>query len=614
MQKTFHAAWLLAAATTVAASGAVFAPTEGYFGIQLPYVPPPSALDLRVDGDALAPLLGRIGTNDAFVTLPLDPKLGQAADHFRDGNLVLAALAMENLRRGTPPAIWSRMPLGDVYYEIGWYTQAVEFCEQVLAFNPDLEAARRVHVAALVACGQSERAVTAARKYAGLRRNEPVAHYLLACAHYAAGNMDPALDAVNASLLLDDRRTEAWRLKAQLLLAAKRPREAIEAALRCRRVQGGDTQLTLLLARAFAALNDPRQAEALFREAAQGNPPPREALLALARFLEHTQPGEAIATMERAADAHPNAADVRGYLARLYAAALRGADAARERSAAAYLEGRIDDALEAALDAIDGDPGRPVNYVNASTLLQHRGELKAAASMAEQAAAKFPQDATCVIRLAQVKAADGDRPGAVRVLEGAAPGVRAQPAVQFELARLLASEGGIRRALEIAEPMLASATSPEPFRLVGNWRLAAGRVRDARDAFAHGLKIAPQNTDLINGYVYAAMSGGTPAGDLLPLARKAAELAPGDAEIADTLGWVLAECGKTEEAVHVMEGVLRKLPDHPSAGYHYALACARHGRPEPAAKKLREILAAGKPFPEEAAARALLERINAAGK
>lgn len=613
MQKTLHAIWVLAA-TAAVAPGAVFAPTEGYFGIQLPYVPPPSALDLRVEGDALAPLLGRIGTNDAFVTLPLDPKLGQAADHFRDGNLVLAALAMENLRRGAPPAIWSRMPLGDVYYEIGWYTQAVEFCDQVLAFNPDLEAARCVHVAALVACGQSERAVTAARKYAGLRRDEPVAHYLLACAHYAAGNMDPALDAVNASLLLDDRRTEAWRLKAQLLLAAKRPREAIEAALRCRRVQGGDTQLTLLLARSFAALNDARQAEALFREAAQGTPPPREALLALARFLEHTRPGEAIATMERAADAHPNAADVRAYLARLYAAALRGADAARERSAAAYLEGRIDDALEAALDAIDGDPGRPVNYVNASMLLQRRGELKAAVSMAEQACAKFPLDAACVIRLAQVKAADGDRSGAVKALEGAAPGVRSQPAVQFELARLLASEGGIRRALEIVEPMLGSATSPEPFRLVGNWRMAAGRARDARDAFAHGLKIAPQNTDLINGYVYAAMSGGTPAGDLLPLARKAAELAPGDAEIADTLGWVLAECGRTEEAVHVMEGVLRKLPDHPSAGYHYALACARHGRPELAAKKLREILAAGKPFPEAEAARALLERINAGGK
>ncbi len=606
MKRVFHIAAALWAAR---AAAAVFAPTEGYFGISLPYIPPASALDLRVEGNALSPLDGT-PTNRTFATRPADPQLGAAADYFHQGNLVLAAMEMENLRRSTPPAIWSRMPLGDLYFDIGWYPQAIDFCEQALAFSPDLEGTRRVYIATLIAAGRTKEACAAAEKYAALRRDEPVAHYLLASAKYAAGRIDAALLAVDASLIRNDRRTETWRLKAQLLLEEKRPRDAVEAALRCRNVQGGGAPILLILGRAFELLDDRKQAESFYREAARGDPPPLEALIALARFREHTDPGASIEAMEKAADVYPNAVEVHQYLAKLYGEALRMPEAAREKSSAAYLEGRVDEALEAALDAIAGDAAQAVNYVNASALLQQRGELKAAESMAEQAQARFPNDAAIAIRLAQVKAARGDGASAVRVLENARPAVVSNPAVRFELARLLAAEGRYDKALEIVEPMMASASSPEAFRLAGNWRLAAGQMKIAQDIYARGLQVAPLNPDLLNGYAYATMSLGGSANDVLPLARKASELVPGDAQIADTLGWVLAESSHTAEAVNVLEQAMKKMPDNLTAGFHYALACARDGQPEKAAKKLKEIIATAKAFPDLQAAHRLLEKVS----
>ena len=614
MQKLMRfvfAAWLVLACALMA-RGAVFAPSDGYFGISLPYVPPPSALDLRVDGDALSPLLGR-PTNGTFVARPTDPRLAAAADYLRQGSLVLAAMEMENLRRAAPPMIWSRMPLGDVYYDIGWYPQAIEFCEQALAFNPDLATVRRVHVEALIAAGRAKPACSAAASYAETRRDDPDARYLLARALFAAGHLNEALNAADAALLLDDHRAETWRLKAQLLLDAKRPRDAVEAALRCRRAQGGSVAVTLLLGRAFEDLNDSKQAGAFFREAAQGSQPPLEALMALAKFEEHSNPGEAIATLEKAEDAYPNVAAVRTFLAALYRAALRAPDAAREKSAAASLEGRADEALAAALESISGDPSRPVNYVNASALLQRRGELKGAESMAEQAHARFPDDAAAAIRLAQVKAARGNLDGAISLLEGTKPEVAQQQAVQFELARLFASASNYERAVQIAEVAMPAVPSPDAFRLAGDWRMALGQPQIARDIFARGLKISPLSADLLGGYAFAAMScEGGAAADVLPLARKAAELAPDNAEVADTLGWALAESGHTAEAVHVLQDVVRKLPESQSAGYHLALALARDGRADESKKKLEEIIAKEKTFPERTAACELLEKINGA--
>lgn len=606
MPRQFPVLFVLCAAC---AHGAVFAPTEGHFGISLPYVPPPSALDLRVDGDALGPLM-EASTNRVF-TARQDPRLTALADHFQQGNLPMAAMTMENIRGGSPPGVWSQLPLGDVYYEMGWYAQAVEFCEQALTFKPDLDNVRRVLVASLIQARRGDAAVAAARKYTELRGDDAVAHYLLARALYATGRTNAAMDAVSASLARDDRRPDSWLMKAQLLFESKQPREAIEAATRCQRVAGaGNAEVALLLGRAFAALNDRRQAEAFLREAARGAKPRPEALLALAAFLEDSNRGEAIATLERAVADHPASAPAHAALAKLYAASMRSADAARERSAAAYYEGRIDDALEAALDAIGADPARPDAYVKASSLLQQRGEWKASETMAAKARARFPDDAAVAVRLARVTAAGGRIDEALRLLEEAPPAVKDLAEVRIETARLHAGRKDFARALAIVEPLMAEAASAEIFRLAGNWRLELGRADAARDAYARGLRIAPLNPAFLNGFAYAAMTGGAPAGDLLPLARKAAELAPDDAAVADTLGWVLAESGRAGEAVHVLRGVAARLPDNLSAQYHFALACARDGRAEEAAGKLREVLATGKPFPEQDAARALLGQVE----
>lgn len=600
---------MFAALWSAAALAAVFAPVDDYFGISLPYVPPPSSLDLRTEGDALGPLMG-LSVSNRIAEARQDPRLAALSEFLQQGNLPLAAMALENIRRTSSPQLWSQLPLGDVYYEMGWFPQAAEFCEQALAFNPSLEGARRVLVAAHIQARKPDAALAAAQKYAALRTDEPLAHYLLARALHAAGRTNDALRAVDSALLLDERRADALQMKAQMLLDAKRPRDAAEAALKCRQVQGlANTEITLLLGRAFAAMSERETAGKYLREAATGKTPRLDAVLTLARFLENTDRKEAITILEAALEKENDSSVLHAELARLYAAELRLADAARERGAAAFLEGRTDDALEAVLDATAADPKHPVNYVKASALLQQRGELKAAENMSAQALAKFPRDPEVVIRHARVLAATGRLDDACKLLDSAPPEVRQHQPVLIERARLHAAKREHRQALELLEPILQITKIPEAFSLAGKWRLETGDIRAARDAYARGLRLVPLNAEMLNGYNYTAMLGGAAPADLLPMARKAAELAPGDPAIADTLGWILAESGGTGEALHILRDVITKLPGNPSATYHLALALSRDGQTDAATKRLREIIGGGKNFPERKDAQSLLDRI-----
>lgn len=607
MKGLFFSAVVLGGGVSLAA---VFAPIEGYFGVTLPYVPPPSSLDLRVEGDALNSLM-RATVSNRLEEARQDPRLAALTEYFQQGNLPLAAMALENIRRTSPPGTWAQLPLGDVYFEMGWYAQAAEFCGQALTVKPDLEGVRRVQVASLILAKQPAAAVAAARGYAEQRRDDPLAHILLARAELSEGRTNEAFHAVAQALLLDERRLDAWQLKAQLLLDARKPKEALEAALKCRQLLGAENpEIALLLGRSFAALNERAQAEKFLREAAGGSQQPRlEASLTLARFLENTDRKAAIKMLEAVREKYAGTAAVHSDLARLYAADLRLADAAHERGAAAFLDGRTDDALEAVLDAVAADPDRVDNHVKASALLQQRGELKAAVKMAQQALVEFPDNADVTARLAVALAADGRLDDAAKLLDGALDSVRESEQVRIERARLYAAGKDYAKALQLLEPLLAASPGAGTCLLAGKWRLETGDTRGARDAYARGLRMSPADAQMINGFVYSTMLGGAPAADLLPMARKAVELAPGDAAVADTLGWVLAESGGHTEALHILEGVVAKMPDNPSAQYHHALALARSGKPALAEPKLRVLVNSGKKFPELKSAQELLTTI-----
>jgi putative PEP-CTERM system TPR-repeat lipoprotein len=94
------------------------------------------------------------------------------------------------------------------------------------------------------------------------------------------------------------------------------------------------------------------------------------------------------------------------------------------------------------------------------------------------------------------------------------------------------------------------------------------------------------------------------------LAEKAYRLAPKNALIQDTLGWILVQEGQIEAGLrHLREARLRD-PQNPEIRYHLAAALSRAGRPVEARRELEPAMASDKRFEGNAEARRLWAELD----
>ncbi|MCC6346620.1 MAG: tetratricopeptide repeat protein, partial [Nitrospirales bacterium] len=100
--------------------------------------------------------------------------------------------------------------------------------------------------------------------------------------------------------------------------------------------------------------------------------------------------------------------------------------------------------------------------------------------------------------------------------------------------------------------------------------------------------------------------------EALQLAMKAYRIAPGSAEVMDTLGYILLKKGRTEEALKVLEKAASLLPGNPTVQYHTALALKERGDKGRAVEFLHRAVHTGD-FPEAVAARGLLAELRGGG-
>ena len=95
----------------------------------------------------------------------------------------------------------------------------------------------------------------------------------------------------------------------------------------------------------------------------------------------------------------------------------------------------------------------------------------------------------------------------------------------------------------------------------------------------------------------------------LATAESALAIAPDDARIQDTVGWLLLRTDNTERALVLLRAAARELPRNPTVRFHLASGYARSGDLAKAEKYLREALALGN-FAKRAQAELLLSRLQ----
>ena len=95
------------------------------------------------------------------------------------------------------------------------------------------------------------------------------------------------------------------------------------------------------------------------------------------------------------------------------------------------------------------------------------------------------------------------------------------------------------------------------------------------------------------------------------LAREAYAVAPEQAEILDTYGWILLEQGgDVAKALDLLAKAHAKYPTNAEIAYHLAQAQVKAGHPAQARSTLQGLLSGNPDFPQREEAEALLRRLK----
>jgi tetratricopeptide (TPR) repeat protein len=265
-----------------------------------------------------------------------------------------------------------------------------------------------------------------------------------------------------------------------------------------------------------------------------------------------------------------------------------------------------------------------------------------------QVLAAQPEDdrdpSQAILLLSRIAEERKDYDAALRYLDQAEPGSDGYVNIQVRRAQLLARKAdidGARKALEAAQS--ESANDAEQLQLIQAESMLlrdANRNQDAADVLKGGLGRYPNNTDLLYDYAmvleklgnydemekslrrvislapgnqqaynalgYSLADRNIRLPEALELIQKAADMAPQDAFIADSLGWIQFRMGKLEQAETQMRRAYALRPD-PEIGVHLGEVLWTRGKQDEARQIWREVQAKD---PDNDVLKSTLARLN----
>jgi tetratricopeptide (TPR) repeat protein len=364
-----------------------------------------------------------------------------------------------------------------------------------------------------------------------------------------AGNRSDALAAHLAKMLALDTAHVGETLLQLNRLLARYPDNLARQALIEQVTQPYLGLAEAHFARAHAAQMAGNEAQALaaLNRASELRPDWDQPVLFKAH-LQHKNPAEAVATLQRYLDAHPASRDVRSGYARALVGAKRYEDARREFRT--LLESNRDDA--------------DIIYALAVLSLQLGDRAQAESQFRRLIDMNYADVNQVRLQLGQL-AEDGKRlPEAVQWYDAVDPGEQFL-AAQARAAQLLAQQGRLDEASQRLQKAAAIYPKERAQFLVSQSMLLrdAGRKADAYALLDAALLETPEQTELL--YEAALLAEQLGKNDVLERnLRKVIQINPGSAHAYNALGYSLADHNeRLDEAQLLIEKALALSPEDP---------------------------------------------------
>jgi putative PEP-CTERM system TPR-repeat lipoprotein len=483
---------------------------------------------------------------------------------------------------------------------------------------------------ALIAVHVRRKEYAEALKAAGVlekkRPDDPLTYNVQGVIHAASGDKQSARAAFTKALTLKLDYIPAARNLASLDIADKEPaaaRRRFESIIEKR--PASDEALIGLAAVQAATGSAPKEVETTLERAIAANPASVAAKFALAEHqLRKGDPTSAATTLQGVAAANPN--DLR-MLDLLGLAQQRAGDHSQ--------------AIETYRKLAILQPKAPGPLRRLASVQFGVKDYNSAIENLRKALALAPGDLEVRVEIANVQAAAGrsaDALAAARAIQKESPkaavgfalegnvhfaqqdwakatvayreAMKRQPAAGL-VARLHATLEAQAKHAE-AQSLIASWVRENPNDVAVRTYLAERALRDkqykeAAKLYEAILALQPQNVVALNNLAWVAMETKDPAA--VGHAEKAYAIAPENAAVLDTYGWLLLQKGEVKRSVDLLTKAVSRDPKNPDMRLHLARALVEAKDKAAARKEIEALFASEASAEQRAEAQEMLKRI-----
>jgi putative PEP-CTERM system TPR-repeat lipoprotein len=246
-----------------------------------------------------------------------------------------------------------------------------------------------------------------------------------------------------------------------------------------------------------------------------------------------------------------------------------------------------EEALKALRAALELNPDLPAAQRAITAIYVKSGRIKEALRTAREVQTKQPSLPTGYILEAEVYVAQKDLPGAERAYKAALKKFD-HPVLAVRTHAVLQAAGKQAEATTLAEEWIKRHPKDAVvLAYLGERDLGAKRYASAVSRYRSALEKQPENPFFLNNLAWASHALKQP--QALEYAERAHELAPNNAAVMDTLGWILTQRGELERGLEMLGHAAELAPEAHAIRLHFAKALIQAGR-KGAARKELELL------------------------
>jgi putative PEP-CTERM system TPR-repeat lipoprotein len=475
------------------------------------------------------------------------------------GQVDLGTSQLEKAYAQEPGSARSGVPLALMQLKKGEAGGAIRTLQAVLKKDPaNLTALNILGIAQGLAGDRAGARKTYEQVLAKSARFTP-ARLNLARLDLADGKPDAARQRLLALIKEQPKNLDAHFELAQVELYAQRPQDAIRWLEKARSFNPQSLRPSLMLVDLYLATGDTKKALDTAKDVQAGNRDNLQALAALGRV--HLATGNSGLARENFRRITQLAGFDVGWLLRV---------AALQRSAADF------DGARYSLDkALTSEPGHFSALLMKAELDVASGNLDAAEQQARRLAAQYPREAGPSRVLGDVAMRRQRYADAVTAYRAA---YKLKKSSEHAIGLYWAYRAAGDTAAALAAIRSWAGGNPadlEAQRVLAQAYIDSGQLALAQQQLdALGRKL-PRDAGVWNDLAYVLYKQGKPGA--LEIAARAYELAPSDANVADTYGWLLVESGQVDKGLRYLREAQIRAPNDPEIGAHLAEALRRKG-------------------------------------